>query len=261
MKSEVRIFLAGDSTVQSFDEDSRPQAGWGEKLCAAMSGIEPEVSRPQDVPFDQVWRYVVPGLTVENHAKFARSSRTFWEEGRLDCLEQRLRPGDFLFMQFSHNDANREKKERYVPAEEFESWLLRYVDVCRKRRAACVLVTPIVMRDFDALGHLHFSFPEYRQVMLKMAEKGIAPVLDLGAVTREYCEQLGPEKTKEIFLWAEQGEYPCGKYCGGVEDNAHLQEKGAEVFAGLLVREILASGEEALAPLKKYLEEKENCRC
>lgn len=116
-------------------------------------------------PFPQERRYHLPDLTIDNCAMAGRSSRSFREEGRLADIEASLRPGDYLVVQFGHNDAYREKAERYVAPEAFGASLQPYLDAARRHGATCIFVSPVAMRIFDENGVCHPSFPEYREAM------------------------------------------------------------------------------------------------
>lgn len=234
------IYLASDSTVQSYPEASYPQTGWGQVLIRFFADDTEEIKafHPQTTSFPHVMRYETEQIAVDNRAFAGRSARSFWDEGRLADIESCLRPGDYLFIQFAHNDANEKKPERYIPVSDYPSWLARYVQVCRRTGATPVLVTAIAMRTFAPDKTLPVSFPAYRSAMLSYARKNGIACLDLAEDTRAYCEKLGPEKTKNIFMWTLKGEYPGGPYCEGSEDNAHLKYEGAVAFAGLLAKEI-----------------------
>lgn len=231
------IYLAADSTVQTFSKKDEPQMGWGQKLYENFKGSEDcRIYHPQTTSFEQVTRYDLPGMSIDNRAMAGRSSRSFRDEGRLEEIEAVIQPGDFLFVQFAHNDANRGKAERYVPVEQYGESLRTYVDVCRKHGAQCVLVTAIAMRNCEENpeGMFTYSFPEYREAMIQFAQEEKLPLLDLGKRSTEYCQKLGSEGCKDIFLWVKPGEYPQSSHREGKEDNAHLKEQGAAAFAGLL---------------------------
>ncbi|MBQ8637898.1 MAG: rhamnogalacturonan acetylesterase [Lachnospiraceae bacterium] len=242
------IYLASDSTVQSYDPALYPQTGWGQVLIHAFFGTlsdaaahapgeypsQIRVSHPATTAFSHVIRYDTDRIAIDNRAFAGRSARSFYDEGRLDDLAACLKPGDYLFLQFAHNDANASKPERYIPIEEYPNWLDLYVRTAKKAGATPVLITAITMRTFCADGSLPVSFPDYRQAMLTYAEQKHLPCIDLGELTRAYCEALGPEGTRNIFMCLNKGEYPGGPYCEGKEDNAHLQYQGALAFAGLL---------------------------
>lgn len=240
------LFLAGDSTVQSYRSQVRPITGWGQMLHTYFREAASEKDRPgcdwmgagraSDSAFEQSVCYETDGFLIDNRAMAGRSSRSYFDEGRLADLEKAMKPGDYLFMQFAHNDANREKEERYVDTQQYEAYLLRYAEACRRCGAQPVLVTAIAMRNCDDTADHRFSvsFPEYRDKMLEMGDKYDLPVLDLGKATADYLNTVGPEESKKLFLWLEAGAYPDGPYAEGSKDNAHLQNRGAEAFAGLL---------------------------
>lgn len=251
--SKFTVFLAGDSTVQSYRKELTPIAGWGQlfHLCfqpgaaAKKKDVQEEgftgdwmgYGSASDSAFAQSILYDKGDFCIDNRAMAGRSSRSFVNEGRLEDLEKAIQADDFLFMQFAHNDANKEKEERYVTTEQYEEYLLRYVNAAKSRGAEPVLVTAIAMRNCGDSpdGRFTYSFPEYRETMLEMGEKYGLIVLDLGKATTDYLNTLeDPEESKKLYLWVEAGLYPGGPYAEGHEDNAHLQRKGAEIFAGLL---------------------------
>ena len=251
------IYLAADSTVQTFQKKDAPQMGWGQKLYESFRDSEKcRNYHPDNTKFDQVTRYEMPWVTIDNRAMAGRSSRSFRDEGRLADIDACIQPGDFMFVQFAHNDANQAKKERYIPVEEYANSLMTYVDVCRRHGAQCVLVTAIAMRNCgdNREGIFTFSFPEYRHAMMRLAREEHLPLLDLGRRTTDYCRRIGKEASKDIFLWVKPGEYPESSLREGKEDNAHLQERGAAVFASLLtdlIREYQA--DDRLDPIKALL--------
>lgn len=251
------IYLASDSTVQSYPSSSQPQTGWGQVLISYFSkeGEAVRAYHPQTTSFPHVMRYETQQIAVDNRAFAGRSARTFWEEGRFADMEPHFHAGDYLFFQFAHNDANEKKPERYIPVSDYPLWLDRYVQACRRAFVTPVLVTAIAMRIFEPDGSLPVSFPEYRDAMLEYAAKNGVACLDLGEATRARCEALGPERTRELYMWLQKGEYPGGPYCEGKEDNAHLKREGALLFAALLADRIRSCP--ALSPLASYLNEKQ----
>ena len=253
------IYLAADSTVQTFQKKDEPQMGWGQKLYESFKGSEAcQIYHPQTTSFEQVTKYDLPGISIDNRAMAGRSSRSFYNEGRLADIEKVIKPGDFMFVQFAHNDANEGKEERYVPVDQYGAWLKKYVDVCRNHGAQCVLVTAIAMRNCDESkdGTFTYSFPQYREAMIQFAKEENLPLLDLGKRSTQYCQKLGAEGTKVIFLWVKPGEYPNGSHREGKEDNAHLKENGASAFARLLTELIREyDADDRLKPIQEKLKQ------
>lgn len=236
-REKPHLFLISDSTVQSYEARSYPQTGWGQVLYQFFQGAEEiRVYRAEGSDYGAAKTYELPGLAIENRSVGGRSARSFYDEGKLDQALEVLCPGDFMFLQFAHNDNNKLRPNRYISLEEYPSFLQRYADACERRGAQCVFVTPVTMRCMDAGGRFVVCFDDYRQKMMELAvEKGI-PLLDLGARSTDYLNEIGEEGSKDIYLWAAEGEYPDGAYAAGVSDNAHLQEYGAKVFANIVVR-------------------------
>lgn len=238
-KNKTKIYLAGDSTVSTYQIMEAPQAGWGQMLYKQFLYADKCICyHPKWSQYSQVTCYELPEIEIINCAMAGRSSRSFREEGRLQEIDQRIQEGDYLFVQFAHNDANKEKKERYVPIDAYAESLNQYRNVCRKHGAILVLVTAIAMRDDDNYnaGEKHrfsISFPAYRAEMIRYAADKKLILLDLGEATTRYLNTLTIEETKSIYLWAEENRYQ-GKYQMGVADNAHLSEYGSNKYASIL---------------------------
>lgn len=251
-REKPHVFLISDSTVQSYGERSYPQTGWGQVLYQFFRGAGE--AREYPVEGNGSGRiYELPGLVIENRAIAGRSARSFYDEGRLDGVMEVLCPGDFMLVQFAHNDNNKLRPNRYISLEEYPSFLQKYVDACERRGAQCVFVTPVTMRCTDGDGRFVICFDDYRQKMMGLAaEKGI-PLLDLGERSTAYLNRVGEPESKNIYLWAEEGEYPGGAYAAGVSDNAHLQEYGAKVYANIVVQLILEYQEDGRLDVLKGL--------
>lgn len=232
------LFIASDSTVQTYDSYYFPQTGWGQVLYNYFAGNE-EMSEYgcKDCNYSVSQTYELPNLIIENRAIGGRSSKSFIEEGKLDDLLEDVRPGDYVMIQWAHNDSTYVRPNRYVAVSDFEKYLQYYVDGVKQRGGTCVLVTPVARRSYseaeDGTVTFKSDFERYRQVMLKMAAEQNIPLLDLTQASIDVCNQFGAEGSKELFLWADAGEYD-GAYSGGVSDNTHLQYSGALKFARCL---------------------------
>lgn len=243
------IFLASDSTVQTYDKSTLPQAGWGEVLVKHFMDKEDKCVQKNSK------NYETKDLIIENRAIGGRSSKSFIKEGRLDNILKEIKPGDFVFVQFGHNDATKARPNRYVHSKDFEKYIQYYIDGVKQRNATCVLVTPVARRNCnEETGLFSISFNSYREVMKALSEEQNIPLLDLGKESTAYLNTIGAEESKKLFLWTKKGEYPDSNYANGVNDNTHLQYKGAYIFAGIvtdLIREY--NKDEKLDVLKSLL--------
>lgn len=238
-REKPHVFLISDSTVQSYGERSYPQTGWGQVLYQFFKGAqEVREYRAEGSDYGAAITYELPGLAIENRSIGGRSARSFYDEGKLDQALEVLCPGDFMFIQFAHNDNNKLRPNRYISLEEYPAFLRLYADACERRGAQCVFVTPVTMRCMDEGGRFVICFDDYRRKMMELAKEQGIPLLDLGERSTAYLNEIGEEESKNIYLWAKEGEYPGGAYAAGVSDNAHLQEYGAKVFANIVVRMI-----------------------
>jgi lysophospholipase L1-like esterase len=222
----VTIHLAGDSTMAPKLVTRRPETGWGEVL---QQHFNPD------------------HVQVANHARNGRSTRTFVEEGRWQRLVDRLRPGDYVLIQFGHNDGSADKPDRYTPPEQYRANLVRFVRETRGRGANPVLLTPVARRRFDGRGAFVESHGEYPDLVRAVAAEHRVPLLDLHRSSRAALEREGVEASKALFLHLKPGEQP--NYPAGLEDNTHFSPRGAELMAGLAV----AAMREAGLPLASLL--------
>lgn len=198
-----QIYYIGDSTVAFNKIHTYPQTG--------MS---------QGLPL-----YLKDGVQVISLAKNGRSTKSFLDEGLFEPARTGMMPGDFLFIQFGHNDEKDDPARHTDPNGSFRDNLRYFIGEARARGAFPVLITPIARRQFDENGVFrpgsHGPYPEaVRQVGL---EENV-PVADLTALTESYLAQLGDEPSKPLFVWP--------------KDNTHLKAEGAVRMAGFLASEL-----------------------
>lgn len=215
-----KIFWAADSTVQNNDVTTYPQTGIG-----------------QVFPM-----YVKEGVFVLNHARNGRSTKSFMEEGRLAAIDKEIGEGDFLFIQFGHNDEKKNDPTRYTePFSTYIENLEKYIDVARKHGANPVLITPIERRHFDENKRLMDSqHTDYVAAMKKAAEKNGVPLIDLFTMSRAALEKAGEEESRRWHMFFDAGIYE--NYPEGKDDNTHLRYEGAMLYAGLVAKGLLTLG-------------------
>lgn len=224
------IYWAGDSTVKQNDITSYPQTGIGQGFSL----------------------YVKKGIFIDNRAENGRSTKSFIDEGILDTIERDIKKGDFLFIQFGHNDEKPDEERHTEPYGSFQDNLRRYIKAASDKGAYPVLITALYRRLFQENGSLlipdtHGSYPE---AMIQLGKECQAPVIDLCTLSRELIEKTGPEPSKSWFMHLPEGRYP--NYPEGKEDNTHLTYEGCVVFAGLIAEELRKLGgvyEALLLPL------------
>ncbi|MGP3782905.1 GDSL-type esterase/lipase family protein [Paenibacillus sp. 1A_MP2] len=172
-------------------------------------------------------------VDIKNHSIGGRSSKSFIFEGRLDEILRLIRPGDYLFVQFGHNDATISVPDRYASPADYKNYLKTYIDGVQQRGATPILVTPMGRRDFNAdTGKFNVSFPEYVQAMKEVASEKNVKLIDLSALSIAYYDSIGPEATLSVFLHVSPGIYQA--FPNGATDNTHFQEYGAIQIARLV---------------------------
>jgi len=208
------IYWAGDSTVQYNSLLTYPQTGIGQVFHL----------------------FLKPEVRVENHAKNGRSTKSFIDESRLTAIYDNISEGDFLFIQFGHNDEKKEDPARYTePFSEYMANLEKFVNVARNKKAWPVLITPLERRCFTEDGHLGLGeHTDYGAAMKQTAENLNVPLIDLYSASRAELRKAGAEKTKDWYMHLPAGVYPY--HMEGLTDNTHLKYAGAVVYGGCIAR-------------------------
>ncbi len=213
-KKKVKIFLAGDSTIAIKETKAFPETGWG-------------------MPFVHFWDFTV---TVVNKAKNGRSTKTFLSEGLWKSIMDEAKDGDYVFIQFGHNDESVEKKERYSTPDTFKMNLSRFIKETRDKKAIPVLFTPVSRRKFDKEGLAVETHQAYSALTREVALEQNALFIDLDEKSRSLYQQFGPEHSKLLFLQLQPSEHP--NYPEGRNDNTHFNELGARLIAQLVLKEL-----------------------
>ena len=211
---KVTIYMIGDSTMADKPLDDNPERGWGQMF---------------PMFFDSTVR-------IENHARNGRSTRSFLAETLWTPVVNKLQPGDYVFIQFGHNDEKPEKVDRYTPPEDYRKNLIRFVTETRERKAEPVLCTPIMRRRFDEQGKFYDEHGVYPDIVRQVAAEYKVPLIDMHRKSEELIVELGPEGSKKIFLWILPGVYKS--LPNGREDNTHFSEYGATKMAECAVEGI-----------------------
>lgn len=210
----TRIFWAADSTVQTNDITTYPQTGIGQVFSL----------------------YTKEGVVIHNHAKNGRSTKSFMDEGRLAAIDGQIKEGDFLFIQFGHNDEKHEDPARYTePFSTYMENLEVYINVARNHNAYPVLITPLERRCFVDEKHLGMgAHSDYVAAMKQTAEKNHVPLVDLYSMSRRKLKKAGEPGSRKWYMYFDKNIY--SNYPEGKEDNTHLRYEGAVMYAGLIAK-------------------------
>lgn len=205
------IYLAGDSTTKQNSILTYPQTGIGQMLSL----------------------FIRPEIQVQNHAENGRSTKSFLDEGRLATIYDRIDTGDFLFVQFSHNDEKAEDPERYTdPDGEFCENLERFVNAARNKGAIPVLITPVARRLF-ASNDARYAHEGYRQAVIRTAKRLDTAYIDLNTTSEALVSSMG-DASKDLYMIFPANTYE--QYPDGSDDNTHLRPEGARKFAALIAK-------------------------
>jgi lysophospholipase L1-like esterase len=212
-KEKITVYLIGDSTIANKAITAYPETGWG---------------MPFQFMFDST-------VVVDNRAKNGRSTRTFISENLWKPIADKLQPGDYVFIQFGHNDESKEKVDRYTSPEDYKSNLVKFIKETQVKKANAVLLTPVSRRKFKD-GKIQETHVEYSRLVLEVAKDQNVPVIDLDKLSRELLQEFGEEDSKLLFLQLRPGEHP--NYPDGKDDNTHFNELGARKMAQIVLKEI-----------------------
>jgi lysophospholipase L1-like esterase len=219
------VYLAGDSTMATKPLDL-PERGWGMALPGFMKD---------------------PAM-IQNHAVNGRSTKSFINEGRWQRIVAALQPGDFVLIQFGHNDEKVENPNVGTDAATvFRDNLRRFIREARAKQATPILATPVARRKFDAAGKLVPTHGAYPDAIRAVAAEEKVALLDLERATEKWLQEAGDEPSKKFFMWIAPGTHP--RIPQGREDNTHFVEAGAVAVAGLAAAQI----REQNLPLAKWL--------
>ncbi len=251
----ITIFMIGDSTMANKPlKDENQERGWGQMFPLMVQGP----------------------VRVENHAVNGRSSLSFINEGRWEKVLSRIKPGDYVIIEFGHNDEKANSPERYtVPGESFDENLRKFVVEAREKGANPILMNSIVRRNFPAetetqqdktaltsdkskkLDEMNDAPADgevlvdthglYRDAPRNVAQLLRVPFVDMNTLTHNYVQALGAEKSKELYMWI-----PAGKYAfcpDGKIDNTHLNIKGGTIVARIAANALA----ETVPALKQYI--------
>ena len=210
------VYTIGDSTMAEQDVDKEyPGRGWGQMLQ----------------------QFFVDEITVVNRAVSGRSSRSYITENRWDSVYRILKPGDYVLIQFGHNDQKATDARRFSnPHTAYRYNLIHFVKQTREKGAIPILLSSISGRQFNDKGTLINTLETYPLETRLVAQEFNVAFIDVQYFSEKLEELYGPEKSKELHLNFQPGEIKF--YPDGVEDNVHLSSKGATEIARIVATQI-----------------------
>jgi len=224
---KITVFTIGDSTMADKKAEVAPETGW----CQAFPAFVDEM------------------VVVKNRAVNGRSSKSFISEGRWRSVLDSLHAGDYVFIQFGHNDQKIQDSSRYTePFTGYKKNLERFVMETRQKDATPILFTSIVRRKFEN-GFLTDTHGNYPAVVRQVAAEMNVPLVDLQLLTAGAVASLGDEASKRIYLWT----LPNDKFPEGRKDDTHLSAEGAVLVAKLAAQQLMLLDNSLAKRLKSNL--------
>lgn len=214
-QEKFTLFLAGDSTMQTYNPEKRLMRGWGQYLIEEFDTAK---------------------ITINNHAMAGRSTKSFKAEGRWDRLMENVKENDYVIIQFGHNDGSVNKPERYAAPDDYKENLRGFINDVREKGATPILATPIVMRRFLENGEFKDGHGQYPAKVKELAEEEDVLLIDIHQKSMDLVIEMGDEESKKLFMNVEPGE--TDEYPEGRVDNTHTREAGARAVVKLAVEEL-----------------------
>ena len=211
----ITLFMIGDSTMANKPViPENPERGWGQLLPL----------------------YFQSSVVVDNHAVNGRSSKSFRSEGRWDVVMKKIKTGDWVIIQFGHNDEKPDEARHTDPFTTYTENLRRFANEAIERVAHPILANPVVRRNFDEDGALQPTHGEYPEAVQRLAKEMNLPLLEMTRTSRDLLTRLGKERSEGLFIWTRPGEYE--RFPDGNKDNTHFNALGATRMCDLAVNEI-----------------------
>jgi lysophospholipase L1-like esterase len=219
------IWTIGDSTMANKKAEVAPETGW----CQVFH------------------EFVNENVEVRNRAVNGRSTRSFINEGRWVSILDSLKAGDYVFIQFGHNDEKFQDSTRFTdPFTTYKKNLERFVQETRRKGATPILFTSIVRRKFEN-GLLTDTHGDYPVATRLVASQMNVPLIDLQLLTAGAVTAIGEKPSKQIYLWTQ----PNAKFPEGRKDDTHLSVEGAHLIAKLAVQQLMLLNNSLTKNLKK----------
>ncbi len=212
IKKQITIYIIGDSTAANKQAKAYPETGWGMELQS----------------------FFKKSVVIDNRALNGRSTKSFLNEKQWQPITEKLQPGDYVFIEFGHNDEKIDKPGTGTSISEFKANLCKYVLETRNKNAIPILLTPISRRSFkdSKLMDTHGDYPKATRAV---ADSLKVPLIDMLVKTESLLNRLGDKPSIKLFNYVDSGHvnYPAGK-----KDDTHLSPEGARQIAGLVVEGI-----------------------
>ena len=212
-QNKITVYLIGDSTMANKEVKAYPETGWGMPFYAF---------------FDQ-------SVKVDNRAKNGRSTRTFIEEKLWQPVADSLKEGDYVLIQFGHNDEVPTKKS-YTNEADFKANLLKFIFESREKKANPVLITPVARRKFNADGEIQGTHDVYSAIVRAVAANQNVPLIDLDKESQALVQKYGVSNSKMLYNYLVPGQNP--NYPDGKQDDTHFSELGARKMAEIVLADI-----------------------
>lgn len=210
-QKHTMVYMIGDSTMANKQVDKFPETGWG-------------------MPFSKMFDETI---TIDNRSLNGRSTKSFINEKRWQPIVDALKEGDYVFIEFGHNDEKIDKPAVGTSIEEFKTNLVKFITETRAAKAIPILLTPVNRWKFDSIGNFQDTHGAYPDAVIEVAKANNVLFIDMYNKTKLLMQKIGPEASHTWFNQLEKGANV--NYPNGVKDNTHFNPIGAKQMADLAV--------------------------
>lgn len=217
--------MIGDSTMANKIPERYPETGWGMVFQS----------------------YFKDNVEVINRARNGLSTKSFMRNNRWQPILDTLQQGDYVIIEFGHNDSKIDQPNIGTSPTEYKINLLKYINDTRSKKAIPILMTPVTRRNFNSDGSLGGNHKGYLEIVYEVVREEKVAFVDMYEKSRELLIAYKAEPSKKLFLYADSGVYEG--YPNGVKDNTHFNKEGAHKMAELAI----AGLKEINSPLIKFL--------
>jgi lysophospholipase L1-like esterase len=223
-KTAKTLYLTGDSTV--VDAQYEPWASWGQMLP---------------------YFFVPTEIVIANYAESGETLKAFEDRHRIDKIWNKIKPGDYVFIQFGHNDQKAGNSTKSGYRKRLKEWIQK----AKQLGAIPVLVTSMNRRVFDENNKIVNTLDDFPDAMREIAKEENVYLIDLNALSKTLFEAMGPELSKKVFVYYPPNSYP--NQPNALADDTHFNPYGAYELAKCVVKSIVDQN----LPLKKYISKNE----
>lgn len=244
------IFISGDSTAATMDRKYYPREGWGQELYRYIKHHGTVKVKNNEPGYEAGWyEYRMNTAIIENRATSGESTNNFRDTGKFDSILNKIKPGDFVLVQFSSNDIRDNVPYKNTSVKRYQENLRYFAEGVKQRGGKCIFLSSVPRCKFTKSKQAVSTALSYRRAMKQIAGEYHIPFLNIGKIMDEMLTVLGKEAAREFYMLLPKGVY--SNYPTGLQDASHFRSRGAKKVAQVIAGEIQKSNIKGVSSLVK----------